>query len=133
MRLPRLALLMFCLACAPAAAPAQMTDSTAVEDVELAGVRALDEAIVRAAIETRESTCASPFYAAFCALADADWAERRAYLDPAAFPRDEAAKGRFMFRVLRSFRRSWPTQEVKKQLDGSSHFAYFLQTSAEQS
>lgn len=89
MRLRRRFLLMMCLACAPAAAWAQ--DSVAVEDVDFAGVRAIDEAVLRAAIQTRESTCASPFYTPVCALADADWAERRAFLDAAALRRDEEA------------------------------------------
>ena len=86
---PRVCLLCLCLFATPAAA--QDPDSVAVEDVTFAGVRALDPALLRAAIETRESTCASPFYAGFCALGDADWAERRAYLNPAALPRDEEA------------------------------------------
>lgn len=90
MRLTPFPLLILCLASAPQAARAQ-ADSVAVEDVELAGVRALDPALLRAAIETRESRCASPFYAPFCLLGDADWAERRAFLDPAALPRDEEA------------------------------------------
>jgi translocation and assembly module TamA len=91
MRLPHLFLLMAFAGCAPAVGWAQGTDSVAVEDVEFAGVQALDPALLRAAIETRESTCASPFYTAFCALGDVDWAERRAYLAPAALPRDEEA------------------------------------------
>lgn len=91
MRPPLLWMLILVLASAPVDAQEPAADSTAVEDVELTGVRALDEALLRDAIETRESTCASPFYAAFCAVADADWAERRAWLDTAAVRRDEEA------------------------------------------
>lgn len=89
MRLPPLCLLIVCLHSVPLSA--QVADSTAVEDVEFAGVRALDAALLRNAIETRESACASPFYAPFCAVVDADWAERRAFLDTAALRRDEEA------------------------------------------
>ncbi|HEX2079391.1 MAG TPA: POTRA domain-containing protein [Longimicrobium sp.] len=83
-------LLIFCLATAPEAVRAQ-ADSAAVEDVEFSGVRALEPALLRAVIETRESRCASPFYAPFCLLGDADRAERRTFLDPAALSRDEEA------------------------------------------
>jgi translocation and assembly module TamA len=89
MRLSRLFLLMMIVASAPDAVYAQGTDSVAVEDVELVGVQAIDPALLRAAIETRESVCASPFYAPVCALGDADWAERRAFFDPDAVRRDE--------------------------------------------
>ncbi|HEX5869108.1 MAG TPA: POTRA domain-containing protein, partial [Longimicrobium sp.] len=89
MRLPPLGMLMLVFLSAPAAA--QGADSVAVEDVDFTGVRALDEAVLRAAIETRESACASPFYAPVCALGDADFAERRAFLDTAALRRDEEA------------------------------------------
>lgn len=89
MRLPPLSVLIVCLLAAPLAA--QDADSAAVEEVDFAGVRALDEALLRNAVETRESACASPFYAPFCAVADADWAERRAFLDTAALRRDEEA------------------------------------------
>lgn len=91
MRLPRLFLLMMMAVSAPAAARAQDTDSAAVEDVAFSGVRALDEARLRAVIETRESTCSSPLLAPVCALGDADWAERRAFLDVAAVRRDQDA------------------------------------------
>lgn len=90
MRLPSLGMLMLCLA---APLTAQGADSVAVEDIEFVGVRAVDEAVLRAAIETRESTCGSPFYAVFCGLGDADWAEARAFLDTAALRRDEEAIG----------------------------------------
>jgi translocation and assembly module TamA len=91
MRLPPLCLLILCLVSVRADAQAQAADSTAVEDVDFAGVRALDEAVLRQAIETRESACTSPFYTPICAMADADWAERRAFLDTAALRRDEEA------------------------------------------
>lgn len=97
MRLPRLVVLIAFVVSAPAPGRAQGADSAAVEDLEFVGVRALDPALLRAAIETRESTCASPFYSVFCALGDADWAERRAYLDPATLPRDEEAIRRTYF------------------------------------
>ncbi|HEX2206620.1 MAG TPA: POTRA domain-containing protein, partial [Longimicrobium sp.] len=90
MRLPRLFLSITIVASAPAAARAQPADGAAVEDIVFTGVRSIDAALLRAAIETRESACASPFYALFC-LGDADWAERRAYLDTAALRRDQDA------------------------------------------
>jgi translocation and assembly module TamA len=60
-----------------------------VADVELEGVRSLDERLVRASIATRETRCRSRLAAPACALG-ADWARVKAYLDSAEVRRDEA-------------------------------------------
>jgi len=60
-----------------------------VADVELEGVRSLDERLVRASLATRETRCRSRLAAPACALG-ADWAQVKAYLDSAEVRRDEA-------------------------------------------
>lgn len=68
-------------------AGAQAPPRREVEDVELEGVRALDERLVRATIVTRESRCRSPLLFLPCALGAG---ERKAYLDRVQVTRDVA-------------------------------------------
>ncbi|HEU4452212.1 MAG TPA: POTRA domain-containing protein [Longimicrobium sp.] len=83
----RIALAAVSLALVADAASAQAR--VEVADVELEGVRALDERLVRAALATRETRCRSQLAAPACALG-ADWAQVKAYLDSAEVRRDEA-------------------------------------------
>lgn len=58
-----------------------------VRHVHFEGVHALAGDLVELALDTRETHCKSFLLAPFCALG-AGWAERRAWLDPAAVARD---------------------------------------------
>jgi outer membrane protein assembly factor BamA len=60
-----------------------------IDRVRFSGIRALDPALVRAAIATRESRCRSVLLAPVCAVTDARWTEETAWLDPAQVERDE--------------------------------------------
>ena len=68
-------------------AAGQAPQSPEVVEVRIAGVRALDPALVRAAVTTRPTRCRSALLAPVCALGAG---EQRAYLDSAAVRRDEA-------------------------------------------
>ncbi|MBD0320108.1 MAG: hypothetical protein ICV87_07240, partial [Gemmatimonadetes bacterium] len=81
MRTPLLALLVL------AATPAAAQSPREVEDVSFTGVRALDPALLRAIVATRETTCRSRLLAPVCGLG---FAERRAFLDSAVVRGDEA-------------------------------------------
>jgi outer membrane protein assembly factor BamA len=83
------ALAALCALAAAAPLGAQRRLNPEVADIEMEGVRSLDERLVRATILTRETRCRSRFAAPACALG-ADWAQRKAYLDTIQLRRDEA-------------------------------------------
>jgi hypothetical protein len=60
-----------------------------IDRVRFSGIRALDPALVRDVVVTRESRCRSVLLAPVCAVADARWMEETAWLDPAQVERDE--------------------------------------------
>ena len=70
-----------------AALPAAAQSPPEVEDVSFTGVRALDPALLRAIVSTRETTCRSRLLAPVCGLG---LAERRAFLDSGVVRGDEA-------------------------------------------
>lgn len=70
-----------------AASPLAAQSPPEVEDVSFTGVRALDPALLRAIVSTRETTCRSRLLAPVCGLG---FAERRAFLDSAVVRGDEA-------------------------------------------
>lgn len=61
-----------------------------VEDVRFPGAERLDRQLLEDAIVTRETECRSGWLWLVCEVTDFDFAERKAYLDPAELERDRA-------------------------------------------
>lgn len=86
-----LAVLLACAGAARAYAqePPAVSRGPEVQAVRFPGAHSLAPAALQGAIATRPGKCKSPLVFLPCLVADWDWAERKAFLDPAELPRDE--------------------------------------------